>query len=129
MTDQCATIATLRAEMDKLSNRLAVANKTAMAKKLHDQKLERIKRYIDEFLDEEPGYRRAHRRYVRVPIRREACGIPKLNQMDVRIDEDGNEETTITFFVSTQKLHDYVDQWWVDTFRDNLCVAVEDAEW
>lgn len=126
MTDKCATIATLRAEMDKLSNRIAVANKAAMAKALHDRKLRRIKCYIDDFLDEEPGYRRAHRRYVRVPIYREACGIPKMNQFEVRIDEDGNEETTITFYVSTQKLQDYIDRWWTDTFRDNLCVGIEE---
>ena len=124
----CATIATLRAEMDKLNMKLAAVETARMAKKMWDQKLERLKRYIEDFLDEEPGYRRVHRRFCRVPTYREASGYPRVDPLNIRIDEDDNNEATITFFVSNPKLRDHVNDWWVKTFQNNLCVSVSEMD-
>jgi hypothetical protein len=126
--NNCATIATLRAEMDKLNKKLAAINEARMIKKMYDQKLERLKRYIQDFLDEEPGYRRAHRRFLNVPIYREASGYPRADPLDLRIDEENNQETTVTFYVSTPKLRQYVDAWWAKTFQDDLCVSVSEMD-
>jgi hypothetical protein len=112
--------------MDKLNKKLAAINEARMIKKMYDQKLERLKRYVQDFLDEEPGYRRASRRYVEVPAYRDDDGSPLPDPLNLRIDEDNNSETTITFYVSTSKLHDYVDTWWVNAFRDDLCVSVSE---
>ena len=126
--DNCLTIAHLRAEMDKLNKKLAVAEVARMTKKMYDQKLERLKRYIQDFLDEEPGYRRVHRRFLTVPIYREASGYPKVDPLDLRIDEENNQETTVTFYVSTPKLREYVSDWWSKTFQDDLCVSVSEID-
>ncbi len=127
--DNCLTIAHLRAEMDKLNKKLAAAEAARMTKKMHDQKLERLKRYIQDFLDEEPGYRRVHRRFCRVPTYREASGYPRVDPLNIRIDEDDNNEATITFFVSNPKLRKHVDDWWVKTFQDDLCVSVSEIDY
>lgn len=126
--DKCATIETLRVEMNNLNRKLAAVETARMAKKMWNQKLERLKRYIEDFLAEEPGYRRVHRRFCRVTTYREACGMPRIDPLNIRIDEDDNNEATITFYVSTHKLGEYVDNWWIKTFQDDLCVSVSEID-
>jgi hypothetical protein len=84
MTERnCATIATLRAEMDKLNMKLAAVETARMAKKMWDQKLERLKRYIEDFLDQDRGTVGFTAGSAVFGTYREASGYPRVDPLNI----------------------------------------------
>jgi hypothetical protein len=104
--------------LDALTARKGVG--TAGNENLHayKPKLDRLYNYITDFTCSEMPKKTASYRFVSVPTYREACGMARPDPLEYRIDEENNVHMTITFYVSTDRIRNFLTKWWQMKFKN-----------
>lgn len=81
-------------------------------------KLERLYNFIVDFTCSQMPKKTASYRFVPVPTYREASGMARVDPLEYRIDEENDIHMTVTFYVSTDKLREFVTKWWQHRFKN-----------
>lgn len=117
-------VAIKKMDLDKLLTQLATREgekKNNLAH--HLPKLARLHNFILEFTSSAIPKRTASYRFVPVPQYREACGMARPDPLEYRIDEENDTHMTITFFVSNNRLRNFVKGWWQTKFKNLAYIA------
>jgi hypothetical protein len=129
ITESETNLEALRMDLNKLLTQLATRESEDLNNpKRHLPKLRRLYNFILDFTCSRMPKKTASYRFVPVPTYREACGMAKPDPLEFRIDED-DEHMSITFFVSNDRLRNFVENWWQKKFRNMPFIAfyTEDA--
>ena len=120
LTEAETNVAIKKMDLDKLLTQLATREGEKKKSNLahHMPKLTRIHNFILEFTSTQIPKKTASYRFVPVPQYREACGLARPDPLEYRIDEENDIHVTVTFFVSNDRLRNFVKGWWQTKFKN-----------
>ena len=81
-------------------------------------KLERLYNFITDFTCSRMPKKTASYRFVPVPAYLDASGTARVDPLEYRVDEENDIHMTVTFYVSTDKLREFVTKWWQHRFKN-----------
>jgi hypothetical protein len=61
-------------------------------------------------------------RFVPVPTYREACGMARVDPLEYQVNEENDVHMTVVFFVSTDRLREFITKWWQRKFKNLVYV-------
>ena len=120
LTEAETNVAIMKSDLDKLLAQLATRESEKKKSNLahHKVKLNRIYNFVLDFTSSRIPKKTASYRFLRVPPYREACGMPRPDPLEYRIDEENDIHITVTFFVSNDRLRNFVKGWWQTKFKN-----------
>ncbi len=85
-------------------------------------KLERLYNFITDFTCSSMPKKTASYRFVPVPTYREPSGMARPDPLEYRVDEENDVHMTVTFFVSSDRLREFITKWWQRKFKNLVYV-------
>jgi len=110
-------LSNLKEDYDKLLSQFA-ARKGVEGFVRYRGKLERLYNFITDFTCSSMPKKTASYRFVRVPTYREPSGMARVDPLEYRIDEENDVHMTVTFFVASDRLRDFIIKWWQRKFKN-----------
>ena len=112
-----ANLVNLKEDYDKLLAEFA-ARKGVEGFVRYRGKLERLYNFITDFTCSSMPKKTASYRFVPVPTYREPSGMARPDPLEYRVDEENDVHMTVTFFVSSDRLRDFIIKWWHRKFKN-----------
>lgn len=112
-----SNLVNLKEDYDKLLSQFA-ARKGVEGFVRYRGKLERLYNFITDFTCSSMPKKTASYRFVPVPTYREACGMARPDPLEYRVDEENDVHMTVTFFVSSKRLREFITKWWKRKFKN-----------
>jgi len=81
-------------------------------------KLERLYNFVTDFTCSSMPKKTASYRFVPVPTYRDVSGTARVDPLEYRVDEENDVHMTVTFFVSTDTLREFITKWWQYRFKN-----------
>ena len=123
------TVAVMKSDLDKLLAQLATRESEKKSNFAHHTgKLKRIYNFVLDFTSSRIPKKTASYRFVPVPPYREACGMPRPDPLEYRIDEEGDEHMTVTCYGSSDRLRDVGKGWWQTKFKNLAYIGFYPAD-
>ena len=119
LTEAETNVAIKKMDLEKLLAQLA-SRESKKENNLvrHMPKLTRIYNFILDFTNSAIPKKTASYRFVPVPQYRDPCGMSRPDPLEYRIDEENDIHITVTFFVSNDRLRNFVKGWWQTKFKN-----------
>lgn len=110
-------LSNLKEDYDKLLSQFA-ARKGVEGFVRYRGKLERLYNFITDFTCSAMPKKTASYRFVPVPTYREPCGIARPDPLEYQLNEENDIHMTVTFYVSTERLQEFITKWWQRKFKN-----------
>ncbi len=110
-------LSNLKEDYDKLLSQFA-ARKGVEGFVRYRGKLERLYNFITDFTCSAMPKKTASYRFVRVPTYREPCGMARVDPLEYQLNEENDVHMTVTFFVASDRLREFITKWWQRKFKN-----------
>jgi hypothetical protein len=110
-------LSNLKEDYDKLLGQFA-ARKGVEGFVRYRGKLERLYNFVTDFTCSAMPKKTASYRFVPVPTYREPCGMARPDPLEYQINEENDIHMTVTFYVSTERLQEFITKWWQRKFKN-----------
>ena len=90
-------------------------------------KLERLYTFITDFTCSAMPKKTASYRFVPVPAYSDPAGNPRVDPLEYQLNEENDVHMTVTFFVSSDRLQEFIIKWWHRKFKNLAYVQYNPA--